>query len=54
MFDEQSDMIFDMVWHEDEWAELMRSEQNLSRLLTVVSIVATSAYNPYANSAGHS
>ena len=40
MFDEQSDMIFDMVWHEDEWAELMRSEQNLSRLLTVVSIVA--------------
>ena len=40
MFDEQSDMIFDMVWHEDEWAELMHSEQNLSRLLTVVSIVA--------------
>ena len=40
MFDEQSDMIFDMVWHEDEWAELMRSEQNLSRLLTVVSLVA--------------
>jgi len=40
MFEEQSDMIFDMVWHEDEWAELMRSEQNLSRLLTVVSLVA--------------
>jgi len=40
MFDEHPDLIFDMVWHEDEWAELMRSEENLSRLLTVVSLVA--------------
>jgi len=40
MLDEHPDLIFDVVWHEDEWADLMRSEENLSRLLTVVSLVA--------------
>ncbi|MBO7498340.1 MAG: FtsX-like permease family protein, partial [Bacteroidaceae bacterium] len=40
MFDEEPSLIYNTVWHEDEWAELMRSEENLSRLLLVVSIVA--------------
>ncbi|MBO7498339.1 MAG: ABC transporter permease [Bacteroidaceae bacterium] len=40
MLDEHPDLIFDVVWHEDEWAELMRSEDNLALLMTIVSIVA--------------
>ncbi|MBR5964126.1 MAG: ABC transporter permease [Bacteroidaceae bacterium] len=40
MFDEHPDLIFDVVWHEDEWTELMRSEDNLALLMTIVSIIA--------------
>ncbi|MBO4443902.1 MAG: ABC transporter permease [Bacteroidaceae bacterium] len=40
MLDEHPELIFDVVWHEDEWAELMRSEDNLALLMTIVSIIA--------------
>ena len=40
MLDEHPELIFDVVWHEDEWADMMRSEDNLALLMTIVSIIA--------------